>query len=408
MNVLFLTMAKVDVDGGGIYGDLMWKFRDEGHSVYMVYPVERREGRGTSYVSDGSVHSLGVKTLNVQKTGIIEKGLGQLSLGLLFSRGINKYMKGVAFDLILYSTPPITLVSVVKHMKKRFPGAESYLLLKDIFPQNAIDLGMLSKTGLKGLLYKYFRSQEKQLYQLSDHIGCMSPANAGYLVDNNPDVDRSKVEVNPNSIRILPEENAGDGSEVLRKYGLPEDRPVFIYGGNLGEPQGIPFLIKCLDANKDRSDCHFLIVGSGTYYDELAGWYDDNRGGAVTIMKGLPKKEYDSLVKACHAGLIFLDFRFTIPNYPSRLLSYLQFSKPVVVCSDTVCDMGSIAEASGFGMWCPSNDVESFTKTIDRMLASDMSYMGGAGRRFLEEQYSVDNSYGLIINRMRDRQKDNQ
>lgn len=36
-------------------------------------------------------------------------------------------------------------------------------MLKDIFPQNAVDIGMLSKTGWKGILYRYFRNKEKKI-----------------------------------------------------------------------------------------------------------------------------------------------------------------------------------------------------------------------------------------------------
>lgn len=59
--------------------------------------------------------------------------------------------------------------------------------------------------------------------------------------------------------------------EILTKYGLPTDKPILIYGGNLGIPQGIPFLIECLDANADREDCHILVVGDGTYYQKTGG-----------------------------------------------------------------------------------------------------------------------------------------
>ena len=112
MNVLFLTMAKTDVSQSGIYNDLMRKFRDEGHSVYIVMPSERREGKQTSVSDANDVHTLSVRTLNVQKTNVIEKGLGQLSLEWLYFKAINKYFGNIQFDLILYSTPPITLTKV--------------------------------------------------------------------------------------------------------------------------------------------------------------------------------------------------------------------------------------------------------------------------------------------------------
>ena len=79
---------------------------------------------------------------------------------------IKKYFSNIKFDLILYSTPPVTLVRPIKFIKKR-DNAKTYLLLKDIFPQNAVDMGILGRKGIKGLLYKYFRKKEKMLYALS-------------------------------------------------------------------------------------------------------------------------------------------------------------------------------------------------------------------------------------------------
>lgn len=401
MNILFLTMSKMlSVEQRGIYTDLMRKFRNEGHMVYIVSPTERRDGRETCVIKEDGVHILSVRTLNVQKTNIIEKGIGQLSIELLYKRAIKRHFKNIGFDLILYSTPPITFPKVIEYVKKANPSAKTYLLLKDIFPQNAVDMGMLSKTGFKGLLYKFFRAKEKKLYALTDHIGCMSPANVKYVLEHNPEISASKVEVAPNSIE-LSEIAELSVKSVLAKYDLPENKPIFIYGGNLGVPQGIPFLIQCLEANADREDCHFVVVGTGTYYQKLADWFEVRKPKSVSVMKGLPKEDYDSLVQACHIGMIFLDYRFTIPNFPSRMLSYIENKMPVIVCTDLNCDMGAIAEANDFGVWCPSNSVSSFTGTVDKILNSDIRQMGENGYRFLLDNYTVNHTYQAIISKIK-------
>lgn len=399
MNILFLTMSKMlSVEDRGIYTDLMRKFRDEGHMVYVVSPTERRDGRKTTIIEENNVKILTVRTLNIQKTNVIEKGIGQVSIEFLYKRAIKKYFKGISFDLILYSTPPITFPKVIEYVKKANPQAKTYLLLKDIFPQNAVDMGMLSKKGIKGLLYKFFRVKEKKLYALSDYIGCMSPANVKYVLEHNPEISKDRVEVAPNSLELVEVENGLDNT-VLAKYNLPSDKPIFIYGGNLGVPQGIPFLIQCLEANSDRDDCHFVVVGNGTYYQKLADWYETAQPKSVTVMKGLPKVDYDQLVRSCSVGLIFLDYRFTIPNFPSRLLSYLEYQMPVLCATDPISDIGTIAEENNFGFYIPSNDVDAFTNSVNRILASDIKLMGQNGYEFLKNNYLVDNTYKSIIRR---------
>lgn len=408
MNLLFLTMSRISgISNRGIYTDLMRKFRDEGHDVYIVTPHERSIKRPTELEAVDGVHVLGVKTLNLQKTNVIEKGVGQVLVENQYRRAIKKYLKGVMFDLVLYSTPPITFPNVINYLKKHNPGVRTYLLLKDIFPQNAVDIGIMSKTGVKGVLYKYFRKKEKHLYSLSDYIGCMSPANVEYVLVHNSELSPDKVEEAPNSIELpvalLLDENElelkskNERLGIRSKYGLPTDRPIFIYGGNLGKPQGIPFLIKCLEANANRKDCFFVVVGSGTERQKLEKWYNEKAPESVKVLEKLPKEDYDLLAGSCDVGLIFLDHRFTIPNYPSRLLPYLENKMPIIAATDSNCDTGKLAEANGYGYWCESNSVEAFTATVDKMITSDLKVMGEKGYRFLCDNYLVQNTYDAII-----------
>ncbi len=407
MNVIFLTLVRFsDINERHIYADLMRKFRDEGHNVYIVTSYERRMGKPTELVESGGVHILNVKTLNIQKTNVVEKGLGTLLLERQYKTAIKEYLKGVKFNLITYSTPPITFTNVVKYLKKENPQAISYLQLKDIFPQNAVDIGMMTKDGLKGLLYKYFRNKEKKLYQVSDYIGCMSPANVEFVLKHNSEVKPEKVEVAPNSIELSQKEmepglEKAERFYIRKKYDLPTDKPIFIYGGNLGKPQGIDYLVKCLDANKRRTDCYFVVVGSGTDYNKLSDWYDRNKGCNVRLMQSLPKADYDLLVKHCDVGLIFLDHRFTIPNYPSRLLSYLENKMPVICATDVNTDIGKIAEENGYGFWCESVKPEDFTVLVDKMLVSDRKAMGDKGYQFLKENFLVEHTYRAIVSHMK-------
>ncbi len=399
-------MARMeDISRRAVYTDLMRKFRDEGHCIYIVSPRERSFGQQTELVEVDGVHILGVKTLNLQKTSIIEKGVGQILVEGQYKRAIKKYLNGIDFELILYSTPPITFPKVIAFLKKRNPQAKTYLLLKDIFPQNAVDIGMMSKTGLKGVLYRFFRKKEKKLYLMSDYIGCMSPANVEYVLKHNPEIDTTRVEVAPNSVELTntccSDNNSNEvkakKEDVRKKYGLPVDKPVLIYGGNLGKPQGIPFLIRCLEANAKRNDCHFIVLGNGTELPRLKSWYANNNPKSVIVMDGLPKVEYDELVRACDVGLIFLDHRFTIPNYPSRLLSYLENKMPILCVTDPNTDMGRIAEENGYGYWCESNSIEAFNAILDKMISSDREKMGNNAYDFLCKNYLVDNTYDAII-----------
>ena len=403
MNVIFITLSNINsVEERNIYTDLMRKFRDEGHKVYIISPAERRLGLKTQVIDADGTIILKVRTLNIQKTNVVEKGIGTLMIERQFKSAIKKFFGNVKFDLITYSTPPITFTNVVKYLKRKNPNAISYLQLKDIFPQNAVDIGMF---GEKSVFNWYFRKKEKSLYKTSDFLGCMSPANVEFVLKHNSEIDSKRVEVAPNSIELRePNEESSDPGQkkaeryyIRKKYDIPLDRPIFIYGGNLGKPQGIDYLIKCLDANKLRQDCFFVVIGNGTEYEKLSNWYISNKNGSVKLMSRLPKEDYNILVRSCDVGLIFLDHRFTIPNYPSRLLSYLENKMPVICATDLNTDVGKIAEENGYGYWCESVKPEDFTALVDKMLASDRKAMGEKGYSFMKNNYLVEHTYNAIM-----------
>ena len=127
MNVLFLTLAGINsIEDRGIYQDLLRKFRNEGNKVTIVTPVERRKGISTNLSHINGVDILQVKTLNITKTNIVEKGIGTLAIEYQYLTAIQKYTSDRKFDLVLYSTPPITFAKVIEFVKKR-NNAYSYL-----------------------------------------------------------------------------------------------------------------------------------------------------------------------------------------------------------------------------------------------------------------------------------------
>ena len=402
MNILFLTIGGFEsIEAHSIYTDLLRCFRDNGHEVYTITPYEKRTGKKTELIHEKGSHILCIETGDVTgSNNLISKGFAQLSVESIYIRAIKKYFSTVKFDLVMYSTPPITFGKAIEFVKKR-DGAKSYLLLKDIFPQNAVDLGMITKSDIKGLIYKYFRSKEKKLYSLSDRIGCMSPANVQYVLEHNPEIDKNIVEVCPNCVDVVDKSvDEKTRINIREKYCIPLDKKVFVYGGNLGRPQGILFIIECLRKCQDIKNAYFLIVGDGTEYEKLKNFVNVEKPSNVKLMKRLPKEDYDTMVGACDVGLIFLDYRFTIPNFPSRLLSYMQAKIPVLCATDKNTDIGSIALKNGFGWWCESNDSILFCKYVSIILSLNTKSFGENGYIFLTNHYTVKNSYQVIMQKI--------
>ncbi len=397
MNILFLAITRMDsIDEHMIYTDLLRCLRDRGHEVYFMSTHEKRRHLPTQFTKESGTYALRVKTGNITKSNPIEKGIATVLIEGQFLRAAKKYLKNIHFDMVLYTTPPVTFARLVEYIKKR-DGAKTYLLLKDIFPQNAVDVGTMSPTGPTSVMYKYFRNKEKKLYELSDKIGCMSPANAEYIIKHNPEVDPDVVEICPNSMEIrdfsLTDEQK---NEMRAKYGIPTDKTVFIYGGNLGKFQGIEYFVECLKAVKNRDDAFFVVAGNGTDYHLIQEFFDTEKPENMKLFPELPRDDYDRLTGACDVGLIFLNHVHTIPNFPQRILSYMQARIPILSTTDTCSDVGKIITDGGFGWWCESNNTEVFAQKVTEAVAADRKPLGQKGFDYLVENYSVEQSCDII------------
>ncbi|WMM24327.1 glycosyltransferase family 4 protein [Tissierella sp. MB52-C2] len=401
MNILFLTLSKMeDIRQRGIYTDLVRELSSRGVNVYIVSPRQKRENLPTELSKEGNIKVLKVKTGNITATkSFIEKGISTLMIEYQYLKAIKDNFKDIKFDMIMYSTPPITFNKIIKYYKKHH-NSKTYLILKDIFPQNAVDIGLMKKDGI---LYNMFRKKEISLYNNSDFIGCMSYGNLDYILQHNNYVTKNKLEIFPNAIEpIEKKQKTSKDKQILDKYKIPEDTTLFVYGGNLGKPQGIDFVIKIVDEFYKVENGHLLIVGSGTEFNKINTHIENSKPLGVSIFERLPKEEYDKLIGCADVGLIFLDYRFTIPNFPSRLTSYMENSLPILAATDKNTDIKDVLLESKSGLWCESTDENKFIKHAQKLSSEKelRENMGLSGRKYLEDNYDIRKTVDILLNHL--------
>lgn len=397
MNVLYLTLgfplpshppAPSDIQ------QLMEEFCARGHQVDVIAVDERKHRRPTRLTREGPFQVLRVRAGNIYDVSPYEKGISFLFLPWLILRAMAKHLPDRQYDLVLYVAPPVTFARVVRRIRRQQPRARTYLLLKDIFPQNARDLGLIRNP----LLFSFFRRQERSLYAASDAIGCMSPANVAFLRMHNPELPASRLEVLPNTRTPGPDAGLLPAGPLRDRHGIPREAVVALYGGNMGLPQGLDFLVQVIEANRSRTDLHFLLVGRGTERQRIAEAVTSKGLRNVTMIPQLPRPEYEALARECDIGLVCLDPRFTIPNFPSRVLSYFEIRMPVLAALDQATDFGEMLDEARAGLWCHAGDLAAFQRHLDR-LAGDAGLrarMGAAGRRYLETHFTSAKAYGII------------
>jgi len=399
MKVLLVTLSNINsIYENGIYQDLAREFISNGHHVDIMCPTERKHKKKTYKITENGCNIIKVWTLNTQKANFFEKTVSLLLLNNLFTKAYFSFLKKNEYNIILNSTPPITFNKFLKKIKN-LNNAFVYLLLKDIFPQNAVDLKIIKKGSF---VHQFFKSKEDELYNIADIIGCMSPANKDYLLKNNEYLDKNKVEVNANSINLdrLRRRSQSNKADIRKKYQIPLEATCILFGGNLGKPQGIPKLIEAINSCSKIDNVFFVIVGEGTHYKHLSNWVNTNQSSNIRLLKFLPKLEYLDLVDSIEVGLISLDYNFTIPNFPSRLLNYLEMKKPVIIFTDNISDMGRIAEDNNFGFFARSDNVVAFVDVVKKIANNQMllNKMGLNGYNFMLDNYSTATSYKKIMN----------
>lgn len=382
MKILYMSIA-YNIKSNGLYQNLVEALLKKNHEITLVrskYDIDK-----TVYENiKPGFNVLSVKTANPFSSSLIKKGLNQILLSNYFKKAIKKYLDNEKFDLILYATPPVTLASVVKYCKERYQ-AKTFLMLKDIFPQNAVDLRMMKK---ESIVYKYFRKQEKKYYRYSDFIGCMSQGNKNYVLEHNPEVDSKKVGIFPNSIFI----------EEVNGLSFNKDKTVFMFGGNLGKPQNISGLLNIIKKLNNYSKAEFWIIGEGVEEEKIKKFIAQEKCLNFNYKSFIPQKEYEGILKSVDVGLISLDPRFTIPNIPSRFQGYLKLKKPVLAITDTNTDLKEMILENNCGWWCDASNEDKVIETIKGICENKEKQIkkGLNGFEYLKQEFDVEKNVDIL------------
>lgn len=393
MRVLYIATSFPEPNKGAtIYTDLAEALYKEGHEITVAVSEQPRNLRKTQLKKERGFDVLRIVIGNYYDVGLIEKGISTIKIPMLMKRGISQYLTDREFDLILYESPPVTNASLVVWAKKKYK-CQSYLMLKDIFPQNAVDIEIIK---INSLIYKFFKYKEKQLYESANFIGCMSDANKQYIIEHNLRLNKKKVELFPNTKKIS-KQIEHKKLRMREKYSISKDKCVFIFGGNMGKPQYIDLLCEAIIDCKDDEGIFFIFVGRGTERHKLENTIKIKSITNAKVIENLPRDEYEQIIKESDVGLIILDPRFTIPNYPSRILSYMEYSKPILAATDKVTDLKKLIEDSKCGEWVWSGDKTGFVDKIRKMSKStSLKDMGSNGRNFLEKNFNLKRSVEIL------------
>ncbi len=392
MNILYISTSFPKPNKGStIYTDLAEELYHSGHNITVVVSEQSKNQTETSFGIERGFNVLRVVTGNYYDVSFIEKGITMLKIPYMMRKAINKYLSQATFDFVLYEAPPVTNANLVNWARAKYK-CPSFLMQKDIFPQNAVDINIIKNNSI---LYRYFRKKEKDLYDSASYIGCMSDANIDYILKHNSTVDSDKLLLFPNTKSINTIQNVSNG--IREKLSIPHDSILFLLGGNMGKPQYLNLMKEVIIKCKNFPNIFFLFIGRGTEAHVISETISNEEIKNAKLIGNLPRNEYEEILNSCDVGLITLDPNFTIPNYPSRILSYMEYSKPVLAATDTSTDFDKLIRAANCGEWVCSNNTDDFIKKILSFSdKNDLKVLGANGRRYLEKHFDVKRSVKIL------------
>lgn len=393
MRVLYLGLAVPDMnDYHNMFTDMMVEFKNQGHDIVVVGPSVDDNKIGLQIEDD--IQVLRVPTMKLFGVGKFQKGLANILLPYQYKKALKKSGIDLNFDLVMMPTPPITLASTAAWIKKK-SGAKFYLILRDIFPQNAVDLKMM---GEGGMIFNYFRKKEVQMYQAADAIGCMSQGNIDFVANQNPKMDKSKLHLLSNWSRLLPLSSEETVQKIKKKHQL-EDKFVVLFGGNIGRPQKMENIIALAKSCEDIKDMFFLIIGYGNEVEHLKNLIVSEKLENTKLLDPMSRDDYFDSLQIAEVGLISLSEEFTIPNIPSKALVYYNTKKPILAAIDKNTDFGKILEDADCGLYAESNNTPLLKEKLLSLYndKEKREQMGENGYNYLKSSLLTHMAYDIII-----------
>lgn len=386
--------------------DLGVEMHRRGHKVTVLTPSDRNISDLELTTEDGLLVAR-IKSGQLKGASRIKRALHEIGLSkTLWDKG-KDFFRANPQDLIVFYSPSIFFGELVGKLKKLW-ACPAYLILRDIFPQWAVDAGVMRK----GAAYHFFRWKEFVQYNAADVIGVQSPANLAYFDESVQHCDRwMTANINGATaplrsqyrLEVLynwtaPDEAPRPTSAHRERLGL-QDKVVFFYGGNIGVAQDMDNIIRLAARLKNEARAHFLLVGEGSEVERLKAMIQAQGLTNIQMLPAVGQKEYLEMLAEFDIGLMSLDRRLKTQNFPGKLLGYMSCAKPLLCSINPGNDLKPMVESHQAGLCSLNGDDELFTANAMALAQDEVLRwrLGRNSRQLLEEYFSVASVSAQIL-----------
>ncbi len=319
--------------------DLATEFNNQEISPLIIIPNSELDQAWKLELLNG-VRVLRLKAPKTKNVGYIRRTLAEFLMPyFMWMHYSSCPLSNEKLSGIIWYSPTIFLAPFVKRLKKN-STCLSYLILRDIFPDWALDLGLIKR----GLAYRFFKWIEANQYRIADTIGVQAFNNIHYF-KSRPKFCKKNIQVLHN---WLSEAHPGHCSISVRDTFLA-GRKIFVYAGNMGVAQGIEIVLDLAESLIERADIGFLMVGRGSRYEDLKQLALSRGLNNILFFEEIDSAEIPGLYKQCSIGLVILDPRHKTHNIPGKFLSYIQSGLPVLARINPGNDLVNLINESNIG-----------------------------------------------------------
>jgi len=371
--------------------ELACDFQQNGHEVSVFCPSNNNLKTIECLCIDG-VRVYKFPNGPVKNVSKIRRAINESMLSINAWRHLSGIIKGNAIDGVVYYSPSIFFGLIVKKIKKIW-NCNSYLILRDSFPQWLVDQNIIRKGGMAE---RYFKLFEKINYQSADSIGVMSQKNHEIFVENFKHF-KDKAEVLYNWASISNIDNI-EQSNLRSELGL-ENKIIFFYGGNIGHAQDMANIMRLVKGMKDYDNVHFLLIGQGDEVSLVQQYIFEHALKNCTYLPSISQEEYKAVLKCVDIGLFSLARNHSIHNFPGKLLGYMANKLPILGSVNEGNDLKDVVSQAGAGfIYTNGEDDQLLHAAIELATSSQLrEAVGKKSLSLLNEKFTVMSASSKIL-----------
>jgi glycosyltransferase involved in cell wall biosynthesis len=369
--------------------DLAQELVRQGHDVLVLVPGQQLAGGWRVEVVEGAT-VLRVRAPRTKDVGLVRRALAEavLPFALLAGLARSPFWREPCQGIVWYS-PTIFLGPLVFWLKRRW-ACPAYLILRDLFPDWAVDAGVMKR----GWAYAFFKAVERFQYRQADVIGVQSPSNEALVARDAGAVAR--IEVLHNWQSSSPVRQQGAIPRALEEW--IDRRIVFIHAGNMGVAQDLDVFLDAVRRLSDRDDFGLLLIGRGSERERLRT-ASAALGGVVRVEDEIPESLLLQVLERCHVGVVSLNPGHRSHNIPGKFLTYVRSGLPVLACVNSGNDLTGLVESEGCGIAVAGADPVALSSAFRRLIEDSVgrSEMGGRGARLARRLFTADRAARQIV-----------